>query len=154
MKIGFIKQLIEIVEESKIYEIEITRFGTRIRISKNPGSKLKEVEVVNLPETREKSEKSVKIEEKPTPKKKTKEDNLHTINSPMVGTFYRAPAPDASPYVEEGDRIKKGEVVCIIEAMNIMNEIESDVSGEIVEVLVTNEEPVEYNQGLFVVKKS
>ncbi|MCK4322536.1 acetyl-CoA carboxylase biotin carboxyl carrier protein, partial [candidate division WOR-3 bacterium] len=87
-------------------------------------------------------------------KKKEKEDNIHTITSPMVGTFYIAPAPDAPPYIETGDRIKKGDVVCIIEAMKIMNEIESDVSGEVVDVLVTNEEPVEYNQGLFIIRKT
>ena len=71
----------------------------------------------------------------------------------MVGTFYRAPSPDAPPYVETGDKIKKGDMVCIIEAMKIMNEIESDVKGEIEEVLISNEDPVEYNQPLFLVRK-
>jgi acetyl-CoA carboxylase biotin carboxyl carrier protein len=71
----------------------------------------------------------------------------------MVGTFYRAPTPDAPPYIDIGDKIKKGDVVCIIEAMKIMNEIESDIKGEIAEVLISNEEPVEYNQPLFKVRK-
>jgi acetyl-CoA carboxylase biotin carboxyl carrier protein len=71
----------------------------------------------------------------------------------MVGTFYRAPSPDAPPYVDVGDHVKKGDVVCIIEAMKIMNEIESDIKGEITEVLISNEEPVEYNQPLFKVRK-
>jgi acetyl-CoA carboxylase biotin carboxyl carrier protein len=70
------------------------------------------------------------------------------ILSPMVGTFYRAPAPDEPPFVEVGDRIRTGQTVCIIEAMKLMNEIEAEVSGEVIEVLVQNGEPVEYNQPL------
>ncbi|RKZ21574.1 pyruvate carboxylase subunit B, partial [bacterium] len=77
---------------------------------------------------------------------------LVAIKAPMVGTFYRAPAPDAPPYVEVGDVVKRGQVVCIIEAMKLMNEIESDVDGRIVEILVKNEEPVEYGQELFLVE--
>lgn len=73
---------------------------------------------------------------------------LLEITSPMVGTFYRAPAPDESPFVEVGDRIKTGQTVCIIEAMKLMNELEAEVSGEIVEILVQNGEPVEYGQPL------
>jgi acetyl-CoA carboxylase biotin carboxyl carrier protein len=152
MRISFIKQLIDIVEMSNISEIEITRFGTKIRISKN-AMKTPNIEII---EEKEKSKESppekVKVEEK-TEEIKEKEDNLHTITSPIVGTFYRAPAPDAPPYVEIGDYIKKGDVLCIIEAMKIMNEIESDVSGEVVDVLVANEEPVEFNQGLFKIRK-
>jgi len=152
MRISFIKQLIDIVEMSNINEIEITRFGTKIRISKNT---LKEpnIEIIEKTEkSKESPPEKVKVEEKKEDIKE-KEDNLHTITSPIVGTFYRAPAPDAPPYVETGDFIKKGDVLCIIEAMKIMNEIESDVSGEIVEVLVSNEEPVEYNQNLFKIRK-
>jgi len=74
------------------------------------------------------------------------------IRSPMVGTFYRAPAPDANPYVQVGDTITKGKVLCIIEAMKLMNEIESDVDGKIVKILVENGKPVEYDQILFLVE--
>jgi acetyl-CoA carboxylase biotin carboxyl carrier protein len=81
----------------------------------------------------------------PPPKNERK---LLEIISPMVGTFYRAPAPDEAPFVEVGDRIKAGQTVCIIEAMKLMNELETEVSGEIVEVLVQNGEPVEYGQPL------
>lgn len=79
---------------------------------------------------------------------------LVEINSPMVGTFYRAPAPDEAPFVEVGDRIRTGQTVCIIEAMKLMNELEAEVSGEIVEVLVQNGEPVEYGQALMRVNPS
>ncbi len=81
----------------------------------------------------------------PTPPP-TAERRLLEINSPMVGTFYRAPGPDEPPLIEVGDRIRKGQTVCIIEAMKLMNELESEVAGEVVEILVQNGEPVEYGQ--------
>jgi acetyl-CoA carboxylase biotin carboxyl carrier protein len=83
------------------------------------------------------------------PPKKYKE-----IRSPMVGTFYRAPSPEANPYVQVGDYITKGKVLCIIEAMKLMNEIESDVEGKIVKIMVENAQPVEYDQVLFLVEES
>ena len=76
-------------------------------------------------------------------------DKLHEVTSPFVGTFYRAPNPDAPSYVEVGQRVEKGQVICIVEAMKLMNEIEADVSGTITAVLVQNAEPVEYGQPLF-----
>ncbi|MBD3285609.1 acetyl-CoA carboxylase biotin carboxyl carrier protein, partial [candidate division WOR-3 bacterium] len=80
--------------------------------------------------------------------------NLIAIKSPMIGTFYRAPAPDAPPYVEVGDTVKPGTVVCIVEAMKLMNEIESDISGKVAEILVENETPVEFGQELFLIEPS
>ena len=145
MNIGFIKKLINVLEESKLEEIEFQRFWTKVKISKNKKGSPSKVSVTNL-KTNETQELSSTEEDK-------EETDLHIIRSPMVGTFYRAPTPDAPPYVDIGDKIKKGDGVCIIEAMKIMNEIESDVKGEIVEVLISNEEPVEYNQPLFKVRK-
>ena len=81
-----------------------------------------------------------------------KADNLHELRSPIVGTFYRAPAPDADPYVQMGQSISEGAPVCIIEAMKIMNEIEADISGKIVKIFVENAQPVEYNQPLFLIE--
>jgi acetyl-CoA carboxylase biotin carboxyl carrier protein len=152
MNVGFIKKLINVVEESNIEEVEIQRFWTRIRISKDRNQKVSAVKASSTDLITQRAEKT---EKKSTKEESKKEDtDIHTIKSPMVGTFYRAPAPDAPPYVEIGDMIKKGDIVCIIEAMKIMNEIESDIRGEIVEVLVSNEDPVEYNQPLFTVRKS
>jgi acetyl-CoA carboxylase biotin carboxyl carrier protein len=80
------------------------------------------------------------------------EARLLTVEAPLVGTFYRAPSPDAAPFVRDGDRVKKGQVVCIIEAMKLMNEIESKVAGRVVKVLVENAQPVEYGQPLFLLE--
>jgi len=80
------------------------------------------------------------------------EENLHILKSPIVGTFYESPSPGSSPFVGTGDRIEKGQVVCIVEAMKLMNEIEADASGEIVKRLVTNGQPIEYGQPLFAIR--
>ena len=91
----------------------------------------------------------------PTPtasEEKEDDTDLHRIVSPMVGTFYQAPSPDSEPYVKVGDRVDEKSVVCIVEAMKLMNEIEAEVKGEIVEVLVENGQLVEYGQPLFLVK--
>lgn len=80
------------------------------------------------------------------------EEELHTVKSPIVGTFYEAPGPGALPFVKPGDQVAAGQVLCIIEAMKLMNEIEADASGEVVKVLVTNGQPVEYGQPLFAIR--
>ena len=151
MKIEFIRKLVEIVEQSNIGEIEISRFGTRIRISKN-GSRVVQstpIQVVEKEAPPPVKEPESKVEEK---KEEKRPSNLVSIKAPLVGTFYRAPAPDAPPFVEVGDIVKPGQTVCIIEAMKVMNEIKSEVSGRIVEILVKNEEPVEYGQELFLIE--
>lgn len=79
-------------------------------------------------------------------------ENLHVVKSPIVGTFYSSPNPEAQPYVKVGDRVQAGQVLCIIEAMKLMNEIEADASGEIVKVLATHAQPVEYGEGLFAIR--
>jgi len=139
-----IEKLIKILENSVVSEIEITDFwGRKIRINKYGGTSqsMKASEVaVNEP-------KQASAE-----KKETDRAQLAPIRSPIVGTFYRAPAPDAPPYVEVGDIVKPGQVVCIVEAMKLMNEIESDVAGRVTQILVKNEDPVEYNQELMLVE--
>ncbi|MBN3032950.1 MAG: acetyl-CoA carboxylase biotin carboxyl carrier protein [Candidatus Saganbacteria bacterium] len=90
----------------------------------------------------------------PTPAPVSEEDGLVAISSPMVGTFYRAPSPEAAPFVQPGDEIEPGKVVCIVEAMKLFNEIEAEVRGKIVKVLAENGKPVEYGQKLFLVKKA
>jgi|UniRef100_A0A7V3RGC8 acetyl-CoA carboxylase biotin carboxyl carrier protein len=157
MNIKKIRELVKILEESPLSEIEFTDFwGRKLRLSKGNNvrgstitpprvepSEAKKVDSTPVPE--------VKIEEQEKKEEKPRK-NLVAIRSPIVGTFYRAPAPDAPPYVEVGDIVKPGQVVCIVEAMKLMNEIESDVAGKVVEILVKNEEPVEYNQELFLIE--
>lgn len=149
MKIEFIRRLIKVVEESNINEIEISRFGTRIKISKN--GNVIETEVAKSPGKQKKAKVQENIEEVKEEERK-EQRNLTPIKSPMVGTFYRAPAPNAPPFVEVGDMVKPGQTVCIIEAMKLMNEITADIAGRVVEILVKNEEPVEYGQELFLIE--
>ncbi len=155
MNIKKIKELVKIFEESPLTEIELTDFwGRKLKLSKGDGArkgKVIETSVV-IPETKEHPAPPVSTAKEPEKKEETPRKNLVAIRSPIVGTFYRAPAPDAPPYVEVGDIVKPGQVVCIVEAMKLMNEIESDVAGKIVQILVKNEEPVEYNQELFLIE--
>jgi acetyl-CoA carboxylase biotin carboxyl carrier protein len=147
MKISYIKKLIKIVELSEIEELEVRKWWTKVRISKRrptgaptAGGQVLEVGSAPAPPTAE-EEKAVA-------------ENLVEINSPMVGTFYRAPSPGAQSYVQVGERVTPGQVVCIIEAMKLMNEIEAEVSGAIEKILVEDGQPVEYGQTLFLVSPS
>jgi acetyl-CoA carboxylase biotin carboxyl carrier protein len=89
----------------------------------------------------------------PTPKVETSDGNVSYITSPFVGTFYRSPGPESAPFVDEGTRVRKGQVLCIVEAMKLMNEIESEVDGAIVQILVESGQPVEYGEPLFKIKQ-
>ncbi len=156
MDLTDIKRLVKLVETSDIEELHIQEKGFQIRITKRKGlsgeqtgavpSIIPHVVSSTPPETKVKEAKVEAVEDK-------KSDNVVEIRSPMVGTFYRAPAPDAEPYVEVGDEIHPGQILCIIEAMKLMNEIEAEISGKIVKILVENAQPVEYNQPLFLVEK-
>jgi acetyl-CoA carboxylase biotin carboxyl carrier protein len=146
MRFKDIEKLVRILENSNVSEIEVTDFlGRRIKIAKSSNNAAP-VKVEQSP---------LQVKEKddlPSTKDTKSTDNLVAIRSPIVGTFYRSPAPDAPPYVDVGDAVKPGQAVCIVEAMKLMNEIESDVTGKIVKILAKNEDPVEYNQELFLVE--
>ena len=145
MKIKDIKKLVQILENSVIAEIEITDFwGRKVRINKT-GIQVPTAQAAKATTTEPLEAVTEKKEEKP-------KSNVTAIKSPIVGTFYRAPSPDAPPYVEVGDVIKPGQVVCIVEAMKLLNEIESDVAGRVTQIMVKNEDPVEYNQELILVE--
>ncbi len=146
MNLNELEKLIRLVEKSEISEIEITRFGHKIRITKNfNSSRVEKCESAGV----EVKDNSPKIE---TKKAEETLKNAVPIKSPIVGTFYRAAAPDAPPYVDVGDIVKPGQVVCIVEAMKLMNEIESEIAGRIVKICIANEEPVEYGQVLFLLE--
>jgi acetyl-CoA carboxylase biotin carboxyl carrier protein len=155
MRVEEIKKLIKLVEESQIGELEVRRWWGTIRISRNSHSTAPfHGQVIQVPQPAVAPEASSHAAANAPSAKEAKdvETGLHVIRSPMVGTFYRAPAPDADPYVEAGRRVEPGQTVCIIEAMKLMNEIESEISGTIAKVLVENGQPVEYGQPLFHVR--
>ncbi|MBI3031084.1 MAG: acetyl-CoA carboxylase biotin carboxyl carrier protein [Candidatus Rokubacteria bacterium] len=129
-----VRQLIDLALARGLSELEVSRGGTRIRIRR-------EVAHAAAPVA-------------PTSPEQAERAGAHLVHveAPMVGTFYRAPSPSADPYVREGDVIKEGQVLCIIEAMKLMNEIESKVAGRISKILVENGQPVEYGQPLFLIE--
>ena len=157
MDLNLIKKLVKIVDTSGITDLEIEEDGLRVKVAKkNRNSHGSSQQTVVQTETFNTSASTAVAEEEKPSAKEIEEvpANTHEINSPIVGTFYRAPAPDADAYVQIGDVVSAGTVLCIIEAMKLMNEIESDVSGKIVKVLVENGKPVEYNQPLFLIELS
>ncbi len=153
MKVEEIKELIRLLEESGIEEIEVSSWGRRIRVSKSGNSRYSQSGGI-VPAARD----SEQIPSSPVPsetKVESTEDterNLLEIKSPMVGTFYRAPSPGAEPFVETDSHVEAGQTVCIVEAMKLMNEIQSEVSGRIARILIENAQPVEYGQTLFLVE--
>lgn len=154
MDLNLIKKLIKILEASEVTDLEVEENGVRVKLAK----KVRVTQAVTMTQPSAiaapvNHQTSVSVT-KPDEKKVDDNLGLHEIKSPIVGTFYRAPAPDADSYVQVGDTVSVGTVLCIVEAMKLMNEIESDVSGKIVKILVENGKPVEYNQPLFLVQKS
>lgn len=158
MNLKELKELINIFEEAEISELEIEREGVKIKLKKG---KEKETATVSLTPTPVAA--ASEIQRTATPgvtekeqikeeKKEGVEENLLKIEAPMVGTFYRAPAPDAAAFVEEGAAIAKGDVLCIIEAMKLMNEIKSEIKGKVQKILVENGHTVEYGQPLFLIE--
>lgn len=150
MKEEKIKRLLEFMEEHNLQEMEIRGLFYHIKLKKCTGQGENNPVLLSHNSVNT-SSKSATLPQPASEDKKIEEKNYHKIVSPMVGTFYRSPSPGAEPFVKEGDMVKKGQVVCIIEAMKVMNEIESDVTGRIIKVLVDNGKPVEYNQPLFLV---
>jgi acetyl-CoA carboxylase biotin carboxyl carrier protein len=155
MDLDLIKKLVKIVDTSGVTELEVQEGEFKIKIGKNSHSKLVLAQPNVSPAQVINEAQQVKTEPEPKPKvEQAPSSNLTEVHSPIVGTFYRAPAPDAEPYVQVGDMVTKGSVLCIVEAMKLMNEIESEADGKIVKILVENGKPVEYNQVLFLIEQS
>ncbi len=162
MRIQEVRRLIRLVEESEIGELEVWKWWGRIRIRKGSAPNGNAVQVTTggampppspAPPAAAPEPAPVAPAAPATEPAPDAADGLTPITSPMVGTFYRAPAPDAEPYVSAGDEVEPGQTVCIIEAMKLMNEIQSEVRGKIVKVLVENAQPVEFGQALFLVQE-
>lgn len=158
MDLKYLKRLLEIFDDSSATEISLEEDSTKIKISKRESkfTNLQSAPVATAPAQIPAPDQEITLP-------KTQDDistntlqdrNLHEITSPIVGTFYEAPSPDSSPFVKVGDKVEMGTTLCIVEAMKLMNEIESDVSGTIEKVLISNAEPVEYGQPLFLIKKN
>lgn len=146
MDLKEIKELIDLMNEYGLIEIEIEKEGTKIRLKKGSLGNLHPVSMeanILKPESKRPPQVTLFQEES-----KTKAKSIE-IKSPMIGTFYRAPHPEARPFVDVGDEVEVGQVICIIEAMKLMNEIKSEIKGKIIEVLVNNGDPVEFGQPIF-----
>ena len=159
MRIQEVRRLIRLVEESEIGELEVWKWWGRIRIRKGAAPNGNSIQVTTggaMPSPSAPAPEPARAvpvaASAPEPAPDAAE-GLTPITSPMVGTFYRAPAPDAEPYVSAGDDVEPGQTVCIIEAMKLMNEIQSEVRGKIVKVLVENAQPVEFGQAMFLVQE-
>ena len=156
MRVSKIRKLIKLVEESDIGELEVGGWGQKVRITKKPKQEANPStdQSVTTIAVEPKGEAAPKTQIAPAEPPKVIEgtDHLVPIKSPMVGTFYRSPAPDAKPYVELNQQIAAGEVVCIIEAMKLMNEIESEVAGRVAKIQVDDAKPVEFGQTLFLIE--
>jgi len=139
-----IAEMVAIMRDEDLAEIEVRRWFTTVRV-RRPGADGVTVAAPAARPAEERPAERAESEAKPP-------TNLVPIKSPMVGTFYRAPAPDADNYVEENSAVSVGQTVCIVEAMKLMNEIESEVQGRIARILVENAQPVEYGQTLFLVE--
>jgi len=150
-----LRKLIALLEEKNLTQFELEVEGFKIKLSRSLGNSSNPTQVVFSPAPTEAARMMAANGEIAAPIPTPAEDkNIHYITSPMVGTFYRAPSPTSPPFVDIGDAVKKGQTLCIVEAMKLMNEIESDVSGVVVDILVENGKPVEYGQKLFAIKVS
>jgi len=143
-----IRAVIRLAAESDIAELEVESPTLRVLVKKTPGGGIH----VSTPAPHASRQAAAHVAEGPGPAGTAPEANhLQPITAPMVGTFYRAPSPDAPPFVDEGDVVEQGQTVCIIEAMKLFNEIQSELPGRIVKVLAENGVPVEYGQPLFLI---
>jgi len=147
MYIKEIKDMISLMNENGLSEVEVEKDGLRIKLKKGgSGVYEKAVEYIQAPAQAQQGTAAAGTE------KPAKPANSIEIKAPMVGTFYRSPSPEAPAYVNVGDNIEVGQVICIVEAMKLMNEIKSEVKGRILEIQVDNAEPVEFGQVLFVIE--
>jgi|FLOH01.1.fsa_nt_gi acetyl-CoA carboxylase biotin carboxyl carrier protein len=150
-----IRELVQILQDSSVNEIEISNFGKKVKVSKCMNGVVA-TSTFQAPQQMTAAP-APAVKSAPTPEpvtgaKAPEEAKGTKINSPMVGTYYSSPSPEAESFIKVGDHVVVGQTLCIVEAMKIMNEIESEVSGVVVDILVENTDPVEYNQPLFIVE--
>lgn len=138
-----LRELIRLLDESNLTEIEVEHDDDRIRVRRDPAPVASAVAAQSIPPP------EATIPTPPSEARAPTEEDGAFVTSPLVGTFYRAPSPESDPFVEVGDSVAAGQVLCIVEAMKLMNEIEAEVAGTIVEILIEDGKPVEYGDRLF-----
>lgn len=143
MELDDLRELIALLHDTDIAEIQVEKDGTKVKIRRQLMLSPMQMHHARAPEP-------VVVEKVTAAGEEVQ--RLETITAPIVGTFYRSPSPDAPPFVDLGAKVKKGQVICIIEAMKLMNEIESDVDGVVARVMVENGQPVEYGEPLFLIE--
>jgi acetyl-CoA carboxylase biotin carboxyl carrier protein len=153
MNIKEIKEMLQLMAEHNLSEVEIEKDGLKLKLKKTASGKFVTEESHERPMmmSAASSPRSLATQEPPQPAELP--SNILVVRSPMVGTFYASPAPDQPAYVSVGKTIKEGDVLCIVEAMKLMNEIKSDLTGTVVEILVKNGQPVEFDQPLLKIQK-
>jgi acetyl-CoA carboxylase biotin carboxyl carrier protein len=151
MDLRKLKKLIDLVEESGISELELTEGEEKVKISRNVMAPSKPQFIQAQPQIVQNPEISNTLQTIKPENEMPSASEVTTIDSPMVGSFYRAASPDASPFVEVGSSVKKGDTLCIIEAMKLLNEIESEHEGVIKKILIENGQPVEFGEPLFII---
>lgn len=153
MTLEEIKQLIQVVLESGVAELEVTRGDSRVRICRAFQSAPQQTVIpISSPPAQAPASNSSAPAAASAPSTPLADNSITYVKSPIVGTFYEAPSPDAPPFVNVGDRVTPGQVLCIIESMKLMNEIEAEIAGTIVGKLVENGSPVEYGEALFAIR--
>ena len=152
MDIRKIKKLIELVEESGISELEITEGEESVRIHRGGSSAAAPIQYAAAPMPVAAAAPAATPATAAVEPAPADEPSGHVVRSPMVGTFYRSSSPDAKPFVEVGQKVSVGDTLCIVEAMKMMNQIEADVAGVVKQIMVDNQEPVEFDQPLFVIE--
>ena len=152
MDLRKIKKLMELLEESGIAEIEVKEGEESIKLSRNIGSPVAPVQqMIQQPmmPQQQAPQATSQVQDKSDD---SSNQNRNTVNSPMVGTFYASASPESKPFVTVGQSVKKGDTLCILEAMKMMNQVQAESNGKILEILVDNAEPVEFDQPLFVIE--
>jgi len=161
MDLKLVKKILDLISESDVDEVSIEEGDFKIKIKKkaNPQDFPSPVYQYQVPQQQQAADTqlppAVSGSEAPSGKTDENQESAdgETVRSPIVGTFYKSPSPDSDPFVEVGDHIEKGETLCIVEAMKIMNEIEAEFSGTVQKIIAEDAQPVEYDQPLFIIKK-
>lgn len=157
-KLSIVQDVIHLMNEAQVNELLFEQGGVKIHLRKGEGPSFETFKVNGVGAAGQASEiNSAHISQSPSqmgPTQAPKNESTVTINSPMVGTFYRSSAPEAKPFIEEGDKIETGQIYCIIEAMKLMNEVKAEQAGKVVKILAQNGQAVEFNQPLIVIDPS